>query len=245
MSRMGTPMSMDDVNISPIENTSSQSTLSHQHRFSAEALQIGTWKRISLQSQDLVCQYDTQQHHMVWCIQDGTQRFKMEFSVERIQRIRLEPLLERLGWARLEIHLDQPQLAFYMEDVSQQCWTQCRDFTQDRQATTTLIHQLDGPALALRAELTRIAQDDAYVQQALAQSDQPSLLSNTPSLLDPTQIPNSNSSMIFPNVHPMSSAPTTMMMAMNHDTHSHPHGFDKKQQDQDEFLLFQTLDPPS
>ncbi|KAI9316483.1 Homeodomain-like protein, partial [Dichotomocladium elegans] len=137
----GTPMSFEDE---------------PPNRFSAEALQIGTWRRVSLQPYDLVCHYDTQRRVMVWRIQDGQQRFKLEFGFDAILHLRLQPLQERLGWARLELRHAQPEaIAFYME-TGNGTWTQCRDFTQDRQATTVPLHHLDGPALALRAEVQRL-----------------------------------------------------------------------------------------
>ncbi|KAI7856828.1 Homeodomain-like protein, partial [Circinella umbellata] len=139
--RLGTPMSMDGGD----EET--------PNRFSAEALQIGTWRRMSLQANDLACHYDTQRRVLIWRIQDGQQRFKMEYTFDTVLQIRLEPILERLGWARLELRVAQPEaIAFYME-ANGGAWTQCRDFTQDRQATSINLHHLDGPALALRAEV--------------------------------------------------------------------------------------------
>lgn len=133
------------------------------HRFSAEALQIGTWRRVSLQPNDLVCHSDCERRMMIWLIQDGQQRFKIEFGFDTVLQIRLDPLQERLGWARLELRVAQPEaLEFYMEGATG--WTQCRDFTQDRQATHVAVHQLDGPALALRAELQRLTQSDPHLE---------------------------------------------------------------------------------
>ncbi|KAI7883537.1 hypothetical protein K492DRAFT_205345 [Lichtheimia hyalospora FSU 10163] len=133
------------------------------HRFSAEALQIGTWRRVSLQPQDLVCHSDCERRMMIWLIQDGQQRFRIEFGFDTVLQIRLDPLQERLGWARLELRLAQPEaIEFYMEGATG--WTQCRDFTQDRQATNVAVHQLDGPALALRAELHRLTQSDPHLE---------------------------------------------------------------------------------
>lgn len=140
------------------------------NRFSVETLQVGHWKRMSLHPHDLVCHYDTQRRVMIWRIRDGHQQFKMEFSFDTILQINLQPLLERLGWARMEISVAQPEsIAFYMED-SPDHWTQCRDFTQDRQATAAPVHHLDGPALALRAEVQRLAQEDAHIQALLMQN---------------------------------------------------------------------------
>ncbi|KAI9032604.1 hypothetical protein CLU79DRAFT_727077 [Phycomyces nitens] len=133
--------------------------------FSADALQIGSWKRMMLRPQDLLCFYDPLQQAMVWRIQDGDQRFKLQVQLQAIQQIRLVPLAHRIGWARIELEVRQPErIAFYMEDPVQCTWTQCRDFTQDRQATTVHIHQLEGQTVLLRQELLRLVLDNQRLQ---------------------------------------------------------------------------------
>ncbi|KAG0179476.1 hypothetical protein DFQ29_002061 [Apophysomyces sp. BC1021] len=215
--RFGTPMSM----------TAEDEEL--PHRFSAEALQIGTWKRMNLQRQDLICQYDPQQRLMSWCIRDGQQRFKMQFSVDIVQGMRLEPLTERLGWARLELCLMQPEsISFYMEDAARQTWTQCRDFTQDQQATTGLRHFLDGPALALRAELTRLAQSDAHVLSLMQPSDMQAIDPHLLNLYDST------------NAGLISTRPErNFLLQDNENLNTTDDNNDQEQ----ELLLFQGLEP--
>lgn len=140
-------------------------------RFSAEALQIGTWRRMTLQPEDMVCNFDTQRRMMVWTIRNGAQQFKMEFPFDTILQISLEPILERLGWARLEFRLAQPEgVAFYMMQDPTSYWTQCRDFTQDSQATIVNIHQLDGPAMPLQAEIQRLVSNDPHLQTVFVDS---------------------------------------------------------------------------
>lgn len=154
--RLETPMSVEEDNSSAL------------NRIPAETLQIGTWKRMTLGANDLSCYHDTVRRMMVWCIQDGhqQQQFKIEFSIDSLLSVRLEPLLERLGWARLAFCIAQPEmLAFYMMHNGH--WTQCHDFTQDQQATTVNVQQLEGPALPLRAELYRMAQNDQHIKVLL------------------------------------------------------------------------------
>ncbi|KAF7725448.1 hypothetical protein EC973_009622 [Apophysomyces ossiformis] len=125
----------------------------HQLALSVDALQIGTWKRMMLRPHDLVCHYDQKQQILVWCVRDGDQCFKMIIPLSSVQCIRLLPHIERHGHSYIELHLSQPEsIAFYMSQ-GENGWTQCRDFTQDRQATVELIHRLEGPTLALRSEL--------------------------------------------------------------------------------------------
>jgi hypothetical protein len=109
---------------------------------------------------------------MVWRIQDGQQRFKMHIKLDSIQKVQLDPLLERLGCARLALIVNQPEtISFYMEEgyaggeMAVEHWTQCRDFTQDKQATTVHTHYIDGPALALCAEWIRLAAHDQQLHE--------------------------------------------------------------------------------
>ncbi|CAO3613088.1 unnamed protein product [Mucor fragilis] len=130
---------------------------------SAEALQIGTWKRMTFEPNDLSCQFDRDTKLFSWCIQDGISKFKMEFPQEFVQSIKLSPLTSRPGWARLEMNvLSTQHISFYME-TPQQSWIQCRDYTEDKQASIVSLHQLDGPALALKAELESLSKESDYL----------------------------------------------------------------------------------
>jgi len=130
---------------------------------SAEALQIGTWKRMTFEPNDLSCHFNRDSKLFSWCIQDGISKFKMEFPQEFVQSIKLSPLTSRPGWARLEMNvLSTQQISFYMETPQQQ-WIQCRDYTEDKQASIINLHQLDGPALALKAELESLSQENDYL----------------------------------------------------------------------------------
>ncbi|KAG0173965.1 hypothetical protein DFQ28_002991 [Apophysomyces sp. BC1034] len=126
----------------------------NQLPLTVDALQIGTWKRMVLRPHDLVCHFDQKQHALVWCIRDGDQCFKMMIPLSNVQCIRLIPHMERNTHSSVELQIIQPEsIAFYMSQ-GDNGWTQCRDFTQDRQATVELIHRLEGLTLALRSELS-------------------------------------------------------------------------------------------
>ncbi|KAI8083402.1 uncharacterized protein B0P05DRAFT_489148 [Gilbertella persicaria] len=157
-----TTPSMFNTNNVPIYD---MTPLSQYHKISAEALQIGTWKRMAFEPSDLLCQYNKEKKTFSWCIRDGLSRFKMDFPQEAIQKMTLKPLQTRPGWASLEIHVAHThQIAFYMEVNSpQHHWIQCRDYTEDKQASVIGLHQLDGPALALKAELDSLAKEDQYL----------------------------------------------------------------------------------
>ncbi|KAI9340114.1 hypothetical protein BD770DRAFT_352569 [Pilaira anomala] len=132
---------------------------------SAQALQIGTWKRMGFESTDLLCEYDKQKKTFSWSIQDGPSRFKMEFNHTCVKQIILCPLENRVGWGRLEFSLLPSEISFYMQVKPD--WIQCRDYTEDKQASSITLHQLDGPFLTLKAELDSLKTHDDYFTSIL------------------------------------------------------------------------------
>lgn len=108
---------------------------------------------------DLTCVFDKQRSMFIWCIQDGASRFKMEFHQDAVQSITLIPDQIR---PRLEFGVLPQQISFYMDNGQHQ-WVQCRDFTEDRQASVITFHQLDGPLLLLKSELQQLAQENTRV----------------------------------------------------------------------------------
>jgi hypothetical protein len=142
----------------------------HQQKISAEALQIGTWKRMGFEPNDLVCQFDKRRKLFSWCIQDGSNRFKMEFGQASVSKLQLKPLEGRAGWARLELSLSSAeQINFYMEVTpGTENWVQCRDYTEDKQASSVMMHQLDGPALALKGELDLLKKENQLLASVIS-----------------------------------------------------------------------------
>ncbi|KAI8346896.1 hypothetical protein EDC96DRAFT_468244 [Choanephora cucurbitarum] len=161
---MITPTTPSMFNTANVPQYYDMTSINHS-KISAEALQIGTWKRMAFDASDLLCLYNKEKKMFSWCIRDGLSRFKMDFPQQAVQKITLQPLETRAGWARIELHvLNTQQIAFYMEvQSSQNHWIQCRDYTEDKQASVISVHQLDGPALALKAELDTLAKDDSYL----------------------------------------------------------------------------------
>ncbi|GAB5588430.1 hypothetical protein Unana1_03330 [Umbelopsis nana] len=127
--------------------------------FPATTLTIGTWKRMRIQSADLLCHYSLPLRRMIWHIQEQ-QRFKIEFPFDSIDRI---VLVQDGDIGRMDIQVRDPLnvVEFYMEtgtlaDGSIQ-WTQCRDFTEGREASQQLIHSIEGYGMELSKQLTRLA----------------------------------------------------------------------------------------
>lgn len=120
---------------------------------------------MTFEPNDLICQFDKEKQIFSWCIQDGLSQFKMDMPQHTIKYITLQPLQTRPGWARLQFELkDQEHIAFYMYNNQTATWVQCRDYTEDKQATLIGVHQLDGPALALKAEFDTLLRENEYLK---------------------------------------------------------------------------------
>ncbi|KAI7886784.1 homeobox-domain-containing protein [Lichtheimia hyalospora FSU 10163] len=137
------------------------STLLVQHQFSADILEIGTWKRMVMLPNDIHCFCDLVERQLTWVIQDGPLSFKMIFALDSVQTIQLQQLSE--DRMEIKLTLQAPEgIAFYMNGANG--WTQCRDFSQDKQATLVPVHRLEGPAVVLWTEwqgfLQTLPEDD-------------------------------------------------------------------------------------
>ncbi|KAI8981036.1 hypothetical protein BDB01DRAFT_795089 [Pilobolus umbonatus] len=142
---------------------SNTSSLFKQVYLSSEALQIGSWKRLSFNTGDLCCSFDKERRVFIWCIQDGTQRFKMEFHEESVESIQFLPS-KHIDKLRLEMKVLCHLISFYMELGTPDNWIQCRDYTEDKQASTVCLHELEGSSMALKAEIELLVQESDYLQ---------------------------------------------------------------------------------
>ena len=166
-----TPSNMFTPTPAPITTTTPTTLLQpqpspHTQLISAEALQIGTWKRMGFEPADLICQFDKEKQLFSWCIRDGASKFKMEFHQSSVSKIQLLPLEDKVGWARLQLSVScGDAISFYMQVTPN--WVQCRDYTEDKQASSVSLHYLDGPEVTLKAELDLLAKENTYIDSIL------------------------------------------------------------------------------
>ncbi|TPX59115.1 hypothetical protein SpCBS45565_g07813 [Spizellomyces sp. 'palustris'] len=133
--------------------------------FTAESLAIGTWRRVPITTNDLICTFNTMERVMRWQIVEGTSKFKMEFPFASIAAISFDQLDAFTG--QVTIDLNQcPMFFMEMSINGGSVWTQCRDFTENTQATCVLRHVIKGQLQALRGELLLICQSDVHVHRA-------------------------------------------------------------------------------
>ncbi|CEI86660.1 hypothetical protein RMCBS344292_01092 [Rhizopus microsporus] len=137
---------------------------------SASSLSIGTWHRFGIHASHLTCLYDSGQHSFIWYVTDSTYHFKMQIP---LASIRLIEFVKNSFSARhtdqtgiyqdqsdVHFHMCQPPL-FYMRYLSNKGtnsdrWTQCSDFTENKQASNHFRHTIKGETEAIRQDILQL-----------------------------------------------------------------------------------------
>ncbi|KAI8338634.1 hypothetical protein BC941DRAFT_423439 [Chlamydoabsidia padenii] len=127
------------------------------------ALRIGTWARfMSLTPQnewDLVCYCHPLERMMVWQVEDGGHKFRIELDFDQINQMRLTqvPLNATTTVGQLEVDVSlQQQIRFCMRQSSVDDWVRCGDFSENKQASIETMHVLQGNYDALKHALVDI-----------------------------------------------------------------------------------------
>ncbi|KAJ3394233.1 hypothetical protein HDU92_007091 [Lobulomyces angularis] len=164
--------SIDFNNYSGIRNGLSQKPpngiISGSLLLSTDTLSIGTWRRVALTNDDLLCSVSLSESLIRWQIVESSNRFKLEFPISSIISISLETVDPTQLQGQLSVDLLQaPQ--FFMEVNNGQgiVWTQCRDFTEGHQATSIFQHVLTGPLNSLKTELLSLMNADQYFKHII------------------------------------------------------------------------------
>ncbi|KAK4514535.1 uncharacterized protein ATC70_002133 [Mucor velutinosus] len=127
----------------------------------ATAVTVGSWHRMKISQQDLMCYYKLNERAFSWHIRDSNYHFKMMISFDNIASIELNVLDDHIS-AQIDMDLVEAPI-FFMENNSS--WVQCSDFTEGMQASVVLRHTVRGLAADLRQELLAIAGMDERLCQ--------------------------------------------------------------------------------
>lgn len=168
------------------------------------SLSIGTWRRISQTALDLVVFYSPAKAMFTYYINADSSGFKIEYPFSSIKNITLdtgdasagvEGASQRSGG--LVVELTHPPT--FSMDPGSGGFFQCRDFTEDQQASQVLVHHLGGHSKVLSGQLAKLVSLDSF--------------RNRHSVAEPTQFP--MSAPVSPlGIHRPSSQP-------NHFLHPH------------------------
>ncbi|KAI9483681.1 MAG: homeobox domain-containing protein [Benjaminiella poitrasii] len=148
----------------PPHNTTAAATLSTLNTgiITATTVTIGSWHRMKISQQDLMCYYKLNERVFSWHIRDSNYHFKMMISFDSIAAVELNVLEDHIS-AQIDIDLIEPPI-FFMEKNNSN-WIQCSDFTEGMQASVALHHTVRGLASDLRQELLSIAGMDERLCQ--------------------------------------------------------------------------------
>ncbi|KAM5455872.1 hypothetical protein McanCB49686_003630 [Microsporum canis] len=151
----------------PMMHSATSSKVVIQH-FACRSLRIGTWRRVGQNTMDLVIFYSPDQACMTYYINNDSAGYKIEYPFSSIKNIILEPgdpvppldgALPRSGG--LVIELNRPP-NFYMDSSNSGGFYQCGDFTEEQQATKSLIHHLGGHPKVLSVQLAKLVSLETF-----------------------------------------------------------------------------------
>jgi hypothetical protein len=147
----------------PASTTSTTATNAFFGTMTATAVTVGSWHRMKINQQDLMCYYQlSNERSFSWHIQDSNYHFKMVISFDSISCLELSILSDSIS-AQIDIDLLEAPM-FFMENDSGE-WTQCSDFTEGMQASSVLRHTVRGLASDLHQELLNIVTVDQGLDQ--------------------------------------------------------------------------------
>ncbi|PWN45257.1 hypothetical protein IE81DRAFT_210090 [Ceraceosorus guamensis] len=127
-------------------------------KFPVTSLTVGTWRRVQ---PGLTCFFSRANKRFEWRLINDSIGFKLELPWKIVKSISLEGPFDSAGAAqgRISIQLHRAPL-FYLEvfrsnerdgsESTTKSWRQNDDFTQERQASEVLLHELEGPYEQLR-----------------------------------------------------------------------------------------------
>ncbi|KAL0092083.1 Homeodomain-like DNA binding domain-containing transcription factor [Phycomyces blakesleeanus] len=169
------PFLVDDIStpsMAPFDTIQPNiSVNSPSHLITVNTVTVGSWHRMKIDREDLLCQCDFRDRTLTWFIRDSVYNFKMVLPFDIISVMRLS-ILEDSILATIDIDLIEPPM-FYMENGGTDMtnggfnWIQCSDFTEGIQATCILRHTLQGLAVDLRREMLAMAGADEQLCQIM------------------------------------------------------------------------------
>ncbi|ORY03276.1 homeobox-domain-containing protein, partial [Basidiobolus meristosporus CBS 931.73] len=118
------------------------------HLFSCDTLGVGTWRRMAITKNDLLCYFNLSEKKMSWQITDNSSRFKMEFPFSAAASIEYKAMDAIFGQIIIDIN-QVPEFSMEVKVGGNPIWTACRDFTEGKQASRFFRHVIRGHAQPL------------------------------------------------------------------------------------------------
>lgn len=146
-------------------NPNGKVVISH---FTCRSLTIGSWRRIGQNAMDLVVFYSPDKACMTYYINNDSAGYKIEYPFAHIKNITLESGDPNPGPngapprpGGLVVELNRPPL-FYMDSSNSGGFFQCRDFTEEQQASQVMVHHLGGHPKVLSVQLAKLVSLESF-----------------------------------------------------------------------------------
>ncbi|KAF2011534.1 hypothetical protein BU24DRAFT_283278 [Aaosphaeria arxii CBS 175.79] len=149
-------------------NTDTSSSKVVIHHFACRSLSIGSWRRVGQSAMDLVIFYSPEKCCVTYYINNDSAGYKIEYPFAYIKNITLENgdmttnaegASQRPGG--LVVELNRPP-NFFMDSSGSGGFFQCGDFTEDQQASHTMIHHLGGHPKVLSGQLAKLVSLESF-----------------------------------------------------------------------------------
>lgn len=122
--------------------------------FPCTILSIGTWQRMSVGPDGLLCGFSIEKSQMAWVLGDSQTRYRISFSFNTVQG--LEISFNDPVFAELAILITKPPDFAVLSPEN--IWTNCSDFTEGQQASVCLRHVIKAEAQELRVQFLGLLQ---------------------------------------------------------------------------------------
>lgn len=122
--------------------------------FPCTILSIGSWQRMSVGPDGLLCGFSIEKSQMAWVLGDAQTRYRISFSFSIIQG--LEISFNDPVFAELAILISKPPDFAVLSPEN--IWTNCSDFTEGQQASVCLRHVIKAEAQDLRVQFLALLQ---------------------------------------------------------------------------------------
>ncbi|KAI9291940.1 homeobox-domain-containing protein, partial [Neoconidiobolus thromboides FSU 785] len=126
-------------------NETSNTLNKNNNIFQCSILTIGTWRRMPLGNDELVCSYSIETNQMAWVIGDKMAKFRICFPFSSIKNMTLA-FIDAI-YAELSIEINGPPSFSTLN--KDKVWSPCGDFTENHQASVNHKHVITGDAQSL------------------------------------------------------------------------------------------------
>ena len=127
---------------------------------SSTSLTIGSWRRVRLEQGDLTTSIEA--GLVRWQIKEAQTCYRIEFQISNVYSISL--VKNSAGLGQMTFHLSSHPLFFMQVNGA---YSQCRDFTEESQASNVLSHIIVGDLRTLQGELSSLSKADPYLKNII------------------------------------------------------------------------------